>query len=372
MNADLKIPNPLACELQCWSNSERLGQLFAGLGDLHRAGRIRLKQTFLPPPALDWEKPQHLRGAFYDHATVLVGSKRLFFDMHDSHEIDLAQLSACDLYFKRSLRKGESRDEEQSKKVRAWGLNYPVESDAFDRFALFRHWRFNRGVNKLRECWRHLPGARHRSLSVSRFEGLPEDAPPRALLMTRLWDPEDDPTRSKEKKAHFVQINEERVNCVRRLRAVLGDRFYGGVANTELARRCYPDAIVPESGATSKWRYLERVRKHPICITTSGLHGSTGWRMGEYVAMSRAIISEELENEVPGGFHSPTHYLAFTQIAECEDLVVRLFEDAALRRGMMEACHQHYLEQGRPDRIVWNALCQVVGQSPKPLKNSVL
>lgn len=358
MNADFSPPTRLPCELECWSNSERLSQLYTGLGDLHRAGRIRLKQVLAPAPAKDMAKPQHLREAFQDHAKVMVGTKRLFFDMHDSHEIDLTQLAVCDLYFKRSLSRRPDLDPVQVRKIRAWGLNYPVESNAFDLFGLRRHLRFNRGYNQLRECWRHFPGARHRSLSASKFEGMPLNTPPKALLMTRLWDPEDDPARSEEKKAHFARINEERVQCVRRLRAAFGAQFFGGVANTALARRCYPDAIVPQSEVTSKWRYLELVRQHPICITTSGLHGSTGWRMGEYVAMSRAIISEKLENEVPGGFGSPSHYLAFTSSAECEDMVRRLMTDAELRGELMRACHQHYLAHGRPEQIVWNALCQ--------------
>jgi hypothetical protein len=352
--------HPLDCEIQCSSNSERLSQLFTGLCDLHKKGWINLTQTIVRPPELDTAKPQHLRRAHLDHATIFLGSKRLFFDMHDSQEIASSMLSESDLYFKRSLSCEHAIDPFRSVKIRPWGLNYPVESNGFDQFALARQMRFNTGTNRFRELWRHLPVGSRRSLASRKFESDPTDHPAKVLFMTRLWNPDDDPDRSTEKKESFKQINENRVGCVRLLRNALGSDFHGGVMDSPQARKLCPDVIVANPKDVAKWQYLELVRQHPICITTTGLHGSTGWRMGEYVAMSRAIISERLENHIPGSFHEGTHYLPFSNVRECETLVGRIFDDMNRRFALMTACNQYYRDYLRPEKIVWQALQQSI------------
>lgn len=41
------------------------------------------------------------------------------------------------------------------------------------------------------------------------------------------------------------------------------------------------------------------VKESDICITTTGLHRSIGWKFAEYIAASKAIVTEKL-NYSPG------------------------------------------------------------------------
>lgn len=348
--------SPIPCKLEYHSNSERLTQLYAGLCDLHRMGWIRLSQSFVPLNLPDLRKPPHLAHAQLEHAALEFGGQRLYFDLHDSQELDRDALSRCDFYFKRSFAVNSSPSPTTSPRVLPYGLNYPVESSGFDKFAISRHWRFHSGLLRIREFWRHFPVGRQRSLASHRFESEPSTLPPKVLFMTRLWDPDDNPNRTPEKRAHFRELNELRATCVRALRRELGPNFYGGVADTAHARKWYPDAIIQTPADASKWRYLQLVRKHPICITTNGLHDSIGWKMGEYVAMSRAIISERLANAVPGVFAAGCHYLPFDTLQECLHAVETLVRDPQRRMSLMGACHNYYSEALRPDRLIWNAL----------------
>jgi len=367
-NALLNRPSsPIPCTLEYHSNSERLLQLYTGLCDLHRMGWIRLSQSFIPLNLPDLSKPPHLARAQLDHAALDFGGQRLYFDLHDSQEVDQEALARCDFYFKRSFAAIPSPNPVASPRVIPYGLNYPVESASFDKFAIPRLWRFNTGLARYREFWRHVPVGRQRSLASHRFETAPSTISPKVLFMTRLWDPDDDPNRTPEKRTHFRELNELRANCVRTLRRELGPNFHGGVADTPLARKSYSDAIVKTPADASKWRYLQLVREHPICITTNGLHDSIGWKMGEYVAMSRAIISERLANAVPGDFAAGSHYLPFDTLQQCLDAVETLICDPHRRMSLMNACHNYYFEALRPDRLVWRALVHALAAHARTL-----
>ena len=60
------------------------------------------------------------------------------------------------------------------------------------------------------------------------------------------------------------------------------------------AKKNYSSLAMPES-YTNKESYLRAVKDHSICITTTGLHNWIGWKLGEYVAASRAIVTEPLK-----------------------------------------------------------------------------
>lgn len=363
MNLEASLPfvkpaRAVECTLHYPSDAKHLNQLFTGLCDLNRMGWIKLNQKFWQPPLRDPSTPQHLKKAHFEHAMVECAGKRLYFDFHDSHEIDESGLRHSDFYFKRSLSLASLGDPTLAR-VFPTGLHYNVESAGFDRFAAWRHLRMGSGLGRFREFWRHLPVGRRTSLSSKRFEVGVQDIPPKVLFMTRLWDPDDNLERTPEKRAHFMYINETRANCVRNLRHALGKAFFGGVADTPLARKLCPDILI-HSGDVAKWRYINFVQNHPICITTTGLHGSIGWKMAEYVAMGRAIISERLENVVPGGFCEGVHYLSFATVDECTAQAEKLIREVSLRNSLMGSCRQYYKEHLRPDRLVWNALARAV------------
>ena len=115
------------------------------------------------------------------------------------------------------------------------------------------------------------------------------------------------------------------------------------------------ERFLEEAGA--RWyRTGDLVRRHPICIATSGLHRSTGWKFAEYLAMSRAIVSEKLHMRLPGPIAADTHYLEFDNFESCVTAVARLFEDAGKRNALMHAAATYSLHHVRPDALVAESL----------------
>lgn len=340
------------------------GCLLTGLSILSRQGRIRLTEEMqVPPPPLT-TGPWHLRDKDDSNVEIVVDDKVTgFADFHDSWELNEEGLRTHDVYFKRSLDPARHSTATLAK-LEPLGLVYEVCANGFDPrearrilthkvAARTRARAFAKYVAGLGASWLGL-GSR---ANLRRTNAFPDPGlSPRALFAVGLWDPatvaRHDPARVPE----FEAINRMRAGCVRLLRASLGDQFSGGTQHSAFARRYAPDTLMPDAKAASKGRYLARVRQHAICVATMGLHGSNGCKLAEYVALSRAIVSEPLRYVVPGPFGPGSHYLPFESPEQCLEQVQRLMRDDRLRETMMRANREYYEGWMRPDSFAWRVI----------------
>lgn len=339
----------ITCKLLSRSNLSHLAQVYTGFYLLHRLKEILLSQECERRDLFDPAKPQHLRDARQSHLLVVVnGNLKLYYDCHDSHEIDEHAAREVDYYFKRSYQPS-SIAKPFKKQVFPLGLNYAVYPAEFDAF---EHERLATLVKM------HGPEFRFTAQPPPSFA---DDVEPKALFITRVWDPLDNPARSIEKNDERRRLNETRVSCIERLRQEFGNRFLGGLVHNEYAIENYKHALLADNEISEKENYLNLLRLYPVCIQTTGLHGSIGWKMGEYVAFSRAIVSEKLNYEVPGSFSPGQHYLEFKDPEECVQQVGRLLSDSALRKMMMENNADYYSNYLRPDSMIRRTLKIALG-----------
>jgi len=143
---------------------------------------------------------------------------------------------------------------------------------------------------------------------------------------------------------------------VKLLRQEFGNSILAGFRHTEYAAKNYSDVLLRDDAVSEKENYLELLRRYPICVTTTGLHGSIGWKMGEYVAFSRAIVSEKLNYEVPGDFKEGQNFFGFDEPDQCVRMVDDLLSNTGLRFEMMKANHEYYLNYLKPDAMIRRTL----------------
>ena len=178
--------------------------------------------------------------------------------------------------------------------------------------------------------------------------------------MARTWDPNQNFAHLDHKrKLDRDSINHGRANCIRALRNAFGEKFLGGFAPNELAKKYYPDLLL-HNNSYNKKNYIEILRASTIGIATAGLHGSLGWKMAEYVAFSRAIVSENFNTSLPGIFSDGSNYLSFSTPEECVNQVQRLLNDNQLRMQMMRKNHAYYLDFLHPKALVAKSLAEVL------------
>ena len=172
------------CSLHYCSNSPHLSKLFTGFALLRRAGAVTLSQECLPPVVIDVGRPQHLRNARLAHLLVVVDSTvRLYYDNHDSDEIDMDAAEGVDFYFKRSVSRPHLPMGLEGK-VFPLGLNYELYPDIVDTLELERDRAFTRcsrppnaRADRLKSSFRPTPMNMHAPPA--------EHAPPKVLFITR-------------------------------------------------------------------------------------------------------------------------------------------------------------------------------------------
>jgi hypothetical protein len=333
--------------------------LLSGLSLLASAGEIEYSESVARPARLLVDQPWHLRSRDYAAMKIIIDDRiRCHIDVHDSWEIDLAAYENSDVYFKRSHDPGRLPPTDFPR-LRPLGLVHDVRNDGLDLRELRRIARLEapgsaRVGTLLKTTLASVASAFNRGPRPNRSLLQADPDPtlePRVLFMVGLWDPSDVPADRQDKVAEFEAINEMRVACIRSLRREFGHRFTGGVMHTDFARRRYPDVLLDDPRAALKRSYIRRVRQHPICVATTGLHGSNGWKLAEYVALSRAIVAEPLRYAIPGEFAAPSHYLGFRSADECTGQVHRLMADPTLRHAQMRANQHYYQHHMRPEAL---------------------
>jgi hypothetical protein len=351
------------------STSHHLDQLYTGFLMLHANGIIQLSQQKRTTPIDYANEASHLRDAGHAHLDAVVEGVKLHFDTHDAMELAEGELERCDLYFKRSYSGSlvEKLPIGQRNKVRPLGFNYRVLPDLLDSFSIARTYGL-KGMSRstLASFKRAIDAGNSIEFHprAATMQSPPEfSAPPQVLFLTAAYDPYEGPDRSKEKIEDRIHVNETRARCMRALREALGTRFTGGFSASKYTLAHYPDLALPPE-ATSQKNYLQTLKSFPICVATTGLHRSNGWKLAEYIAFSKAILTEKLAFEVPGHFKAARNYLEFSSPEECVHGALKLIEDRNLRQALMHNNAAYYQLHLRPDRLIRNALTVALEHLP--------
>jgi hypothetical protein len=351
----------LDCRLLCSSSSPPLNQIYAGFGMLSKRGLARVAASRVPTFAPEvWSVPKL--------EVWLNGTHKLIYDARDSSTFLEGDLANCQVYFKRSYELKTVAAHEHRDKILPLGLNYLVygPGDYWLRRAMWSLIscrqdnirsvlvQFLRSSQVLSRIFDVSKG--RFTCQVENFEGVPDiTRRPRVLLLTQTWDP-DEAGQDVAKQEERRRMNQLRAECIRKLRREHGKLFTGGFSPSQHAIEHFPDCVVDDPRLTRKRAYIQLVHQSHICVTTLGLHESNGWRLGEYVAAARAIVTEGLRHRAPGNFEAGENYLEFTTADECVAATVALSEAPAKRLAMMRRNFGYYHAYLRPDSLIWNTL----------------
>lgn len=348
MDVGLRLPRSPAPHLQ---------QLLAGFVRLRRRGLVRLEVT--SAPASDPGNSYILRATLNRRWRIVYDENDGYNFYSDSRNIYKEfidrQTESADFYFKRTFRSSWNRALKSPEKVLPLGMNvgYTEPTPANQaKFLLKRVLRRGGGP-----VWPET------------IESLPAfDRNPSIIFCTRVWNPAELDDFPDERNASQVRIERDQINvmradCIRACRKEFGPRFDGGFAQDDYARKLFPDCLIADRSLSLRSRYLDRMKSAAIGIATTGLHGSVGWKMAEYVAASRAIVSEPLDAEAPGEFEKGKNYLEFSSAGNCVAAVSDLLGNHDLRWRMMMRNFEYYRNYLEPSQLVLNSLLLALERS---------
>ena len=268
---------------------------------------------------------------------------KIAYDTLDGYQSPEAMeffLKECDFYFKRSFssEKNGQMFPQYADKIYPLGFNYLVTY----RGCPIKQ-SFSRRIAKTL-CGRKT----FEYFTPDKFECEPEfTAEPKIIFCTRLWK--------------SMEINSMRIELIKTLKSRYGDRFFGGLSDGEHERRLAPELILPQK-YTVRENYLRKMQQSDICIASTGLHGSIGWKTGEYVAAAKGIVSEKLIYEVTGGFEEGKNYLSFDSVENCLRAVDELVQNPDRLYEMKKANAAYYAGYLQPEQMIKNTLKVVYGE----------
>jgi hypothetical protein len=344
----------IKCELFCRSNSNHIELIYTGFRWLEQQGKIDISYHILRhlPPDFPTSSIHHL-------IVKVNGTKLILFDMLDIGDINPETLHRMDFYFKRSFNATAIGPELAYRKVFPLGLSYKVY-EKYPSWFSFNRIFLEGTIGKMAKFtirniftpFSSLFPAHYRPHCDNCFAEPDPSLPAGIIFMARLWDP----SRALPNLRYEREVmNAMRVDCIRKLRQEFGSHFMGGLAHDEYTSRYFADCLLQDNRLSEIGNYVRLLRNYPIGVATNGLTNSIGWKFAEYVAFSRAVVSEKLCFEAPG-LEAGKHYLEFTTADECVEAASRLMGDKQLLTEMMINNQKYYQTFLRPDLLVWNAI----------------
>lgn len=341
---------PIHCQFE-YRASMHLSQLYAGFEQLQKKGLIQIelrKEQQPVHPNLLHVTVNHQYKVLYD---VSDGFNWINGTEHENLEWFQTQLNA-NYIFKRSFQKRLEQYAPAGCKVLPLGFNYPVTVKGY-------HWK-----NQLRyllhglPLMKNVPVIYNASVYADQFEGKPVlHEKQKVLFITRLWNPASAKTNYHREQRE--ELNKTRVQLFKQLKAALGNDFTGGVIADEFSKQYCSDALLP-AALTKRSHYITVLKSCSICVSTTGLHASIPWKLGEYVAASKAILTEPLQYEVPGNFSENKNYRVYQTPEELLSQILFLRQNPETVVNMMKAnqlYYQHYLQ---PGQLIENTLHTIV------------
>lgn len=334
------------CEIH-YFQSPHLAQIYDGFEKLRKLGVVNITYKRIDAH----ENDPRLK-------VILDGKHHLIYDLLDGFNWSSGSIeekleffkknTKADYYFKRSFKSNLINYAPLGCKVFPLGLNYPMSVEG--KYKLLKELVLSSSLFKQIK-------PNHKSYPSELFEAKPNlNKIDKIIFYARLWNPIE--VKNENSKLEREKINENRIDIIRACKKEFGNMFQGGIIKTPYSETQCDDIIAPKN-STHKLNYLAAVKSSNICISTSGLHDSIGWQMGEYVAASKAIVSMSLNYELPGNFIEGKNYLRYTNIDELLNQINFLLKNKDVQFEIMRQNFEYYNSYLKPDVLVLNTLKKI-------------
>ena len=97
---------------------------------------------------------------------------------------------------------------------------------------------------------------------------------------------------------------------------------------------------------------IDNTKKSLIVFNTPSCWDCHGWKLGEFLAMGKAIISTPITNELPYPLIHRQNIYIINSKEELYKAVDLLIEDHALRTSLEENAKAYYREYVAPEKVI--------------------
>lgn len=271
--------------------------------------------------------------------------RKIFIDAIDGAALDPRGLEWCDLYGKVNLDPQRDAPPKVVAIGPSFGLRFRSElGAAFDalRTALL--------------CGKHLKNPKaHVANYIRQLKRLPLEAyepgvsqADYVFFLATIWG----------HKGGGPECNRFRADFIRAGRAQNGLEFEGGFAPQRAVDIGQMGFVPGFESLTIERRYhldeyLGRLKRSAVAFNTPAVARCHGWKLGEYLALGKAIISTPLTRELPAPLeHGKQLHFVDGSPESMRQALELLCRDDAYRRQLESAARAYWLQHLQPARVV--------------------
>lgn len=162
---------------------------------------------------------------------------------------------------------------------------------------------------------------------------------PFIFMIGTLWEDENSMKFTNSRRKEFVEICKQK-ECL----------FEGGFFSNGNHKREYQDLVFNKQYTTSE--YVAKTKRSQFVFNTPAVHDCHGWKLGEYMAIGKAVISTPFVNEIPDGLsHMENIYFVSTK-PELENAIDFLLDDTDFCLKLAENLKEYYTENVKPVAVI--------------------
>ncbi len=266
------------------------------------------------------------------------GIKKVLIDYYDSPGIDPAGFDWCDIYAKVNLQAEDFENPARNQKLMAIGPGFGIRiwngpGTIFLALSNFiRSGKIVKEPKKFFICYLQ----QYRRPTIKNYQRATSEKQYVFSLHT-LW-----------KKS--LQTNLLRAKFIRACRQIPSLRFEGGFAPRK--RKDIP-GYEAETAARRYGikKYLDRTRRSALVFSSPAVLDCHGWKLGEFFALGKAILSVPLTRLMPGEVqHKKQLYILADN--DFQGAVERILADDALRNSLENNAYAYYCAYLQPVKVI--------------------
>ena len=98
--------------------------------------------------------------------------------------------------------------------------------------------------------------------------------------------------------------------------------------------------------------YIKKTKLSALVFNTSTVHNCHGWKLGEYLAMGKAIISTPISNELPKKLEHGKNIHIIQNLDELKSAVNLLLTNSDYRKMLSDGAIDYYSKYACPEKII--------------------
>lgn len=147
-----------------------------------------------------------------------------------------------------------------------------------------------------------------------------------------------------------AEVNMRRANFIRAIKKQNNIHFEGGLlANKSSSKGIFDDVVTHRHVPMNEW--IEKIKKSTIVFNTPAFWNCHGWKLGEYLALGKCIISTKLFNDLPSPLiHGEHIHFVDDTIESMEFAIKYIVEHPEYRLHLENGAREWWNKYGTPER----------------------